>query len=422
MNTLTDLRRTLDRHADDVADPAAVARTAAVHHRIAEVRRRRRAVGAGLAAVVLAGTGTLALNTRGDHDAQPAGPVVLGQRAPGLLKSLGYTYRATGDAQVFDGSGRMKVGKSDEPRLVSWTTSDPKASVRLRLPSGELWSSSRTAFHDFVLLPADQSGTLRVTVSRGSVGLATYDLTDRAPAGYTRDGVTYRRTVAGRQLIGAVVGDAGQTTASTTVVLPRGSVMLAPVCTGGPRDLRVHVVLSGTEAIRGSCDDPDGFDPGGWGGYIGRYGRPGSAHEVKVSVTRKGDPTTPVTAGEYPDLRIGTGVYGADVDARVAGQDLSTVVEHGGHTWRLVDTMSAAHGPLRIPASRADRLAWLTWSARGTVRATFHARGEMPESGMYNVGPGGAIGDLWIPAERPATATLAHGKGPLGVAVYERVD
>jgi hypothetical protein len=46
----------------------------------------------------------------------------------------------------------------------------------------------------------------------------------------------------------------------------------------------------------------------------------------------------------------------------------------------------------------------------------------MPESGMYNVGPGGAIGDLWIPAERPATATLAHGKGPLGVAVYERVD
>lgn len=422
MNSLTDLRRTLDQHADEVADPAAVARTTAVHHRIAEVRRRRRAVGAGLAAVVLATTATVAVNSRADQDAQPAGPVVLGQRAPGSMTSLGYTYRATGDSQVFDGSGRMAVAASDEPRLVSWTTSDPHASVRLRLPSGELWSSSRTGFEDFVVLPPQQRGVLRVAASHGSVGIATYDLTDRAPAGYTRGGVTYRRTVAGRQLIGAVVGDPGRTTASTTIVLPRGTVMLAPVCTGGPRTLQVHVVLAGTEATRGSCDDPDAFDPGGGGGYIGRYGKAGRSHELKVFVTRKGDPATPVTAGEFPDLRIGAGVYGADVDARVAGQDLSTVLEVAGHTWRLAGTTSAAHGPLRIPASGQDRVAWLAWSARGTVRATFHARGETPETSTYAVGPGGAIGGLWIPAHRPATATLAHGKGPLGVAVYERVD
>jgi hypothetical protein len=422
MNTLTDLRRTLDQHADEIADAAAVARSTAVHHRIAEVRRRRRAVGAGLAAVVVATTATVAVSTRADRDAQPAGAVVLGQRAPGSMTSLGYTYRATGDSEVFDGSGRMTVAAADEPRLVTWTTSDPDASVRLRLPSGQLWSSTRTGFRDFVLLPAEQGGVLRVAASRGSVGIATYDLTDRAPAGYTRGGVTYRHTVAGRQLVGAVVGDPGQTTASTTIVLPRGTEMLAPVCTGGPRTLQVHVVLAGSEATRGSCDDPDSFDPGGSGGYIGHYGRAGRAHEVKVFVTREGDPTSPVTAGEYPDLRIGVGVYGEEVGVRVAGQELSTVQEDGGHTWRLVDTMSAARGPLRVPSSGEDRIAWLAWSARGTVRATFHARGEEPDTSTYAVGPGGAVGNLWIPAQRPATATLADGKGPLGVAWYTRVD
>jgi hypothetical protein len=421
MNTLTDLRNTLDEHAGDVADPAAVLRTTAVHHRIVSVRRRRRAVGGGVLAAVVAAAATTVLTTRPDRDAQPVGPIVLGQRAPGLMTSLGYTYRATGDSEVFDGSGRMTVRAEAEPRLVSWTTTDPDATVRLRLPSGELWSSARTGFHDFVLLPAEQSGVLRVTASDGSVGIATYDLTDRPPAGYTRDGVSYRRTVAGRQLLGAVVGDAGQSEASTTIVLPRGTTMLAPVCTGGPRTLQVHVVLAGTEATRGSCDDPDSFDPGGAGGYIGRYGTPGRSQQVRVFVTR-GQSPTPVRVGAYPDLRVGVGLYGADGASTVAGTEVSDVIEHGGHTWRLTDTIARDRGPLRVPQAGEDRLAWLAWGAQGTVRARFHARGEIPESGLYTVGPGGAVGDLWLPAGRPATANLAHGKGPLGLALYTRVD
>jgi hypothetical protein len=59
---------------------------------------------------------------------------------------------------------------------------------------------------------------------------------------------------------------------------------------------------------------------------------------------------------------------------------------------------------------------------RRTDTARFHARGETPESGLYTVGPGGAVGDLWLPAGHPATANLAHGKGPLGLALYTRVD
>ena len=54
MNTLSDLRSTLDEHAERVPDGEAVVRTAAVHHRVSVVRRRRRAVGAGALALVVA--------------------------------------------------------------------------------------------------------------------------------------------------------------------------------------------------------------------------------------------------------------------------------------------------------------------------------------------------------------------------------
>jgi hypothetical protein len=422
MNSLTDLRRTLDQHAEDVVDPAAVARTTAVHHRIAGVRRRRRAAAGVALAAIVAVTATTVVTARPDNKVEPAGPVVLGQRAPGSMTSLGDTYGATGDSEVFTGSGRMAIEASATPRLVSWTTSDPDAAVHLRLPSGELWSSHRTSFSDFVVVPPEQNGALRVAVSHGDVGIATYDLTDRAPEGFTRGGVSYRETVAGRHLAGAAVGEAGQSSASTTIVLPRGRLMLAPVCTGGSRKLQVHVVLAGSVATRGSCDDPDSFDPGGAGGYLGHYGKPGRSQRVRVFVTHRGDPTTPVVAGEYPDLRVGVGLYAGDRETEVTGIEVSDVVEHGGHTWRLADTVSGEQGPLVIPRADEDRLAWLTWSTHGTVRATFHARGEDPDGGLYAVGPGGAIGDLWLPAGRPATANLAHGKGPLGLALYTRVD
>src|SRR4029079_8892128 len=99
MTSLTDLRSTLDEHAETVGDTETIARLSAVHHRVAAVRRRRRAVGAAGLADVVAVVGGAALSTRPDRDAQPVGPVVLGQRAPGLMTSLGYTYRATGESE-----------------------------------------------------------------------------------------------------------------------------------------------------------------------------------------------------------------------------------------------------------------------------------------------------------------------------------
>ena len=422
MTSLIDLRSTLDEHAETVGDTETIARLSAVHHRVAAVRRRRRAVGAaGLAAVVAVVTGA-ALSTRPDRDAQPVGPVVLGQRAPGLMTSLGYTYRATGESEVFDGSGRLTVAATSAPRLVSWTTSDPDATVRIRLGSGDTWTSDRSEFHDFFSVPAGQAGNLRVSASHGSVGIATYDLTDAAPDGYTHDGITYRATVAGRGLLGAVVGDAGQTEASTTVVLPRGLASLSPICTGAPRGSgctstwRVTSRRSAPATTRAPSTRP------GRVATAGATRSPGRSVVARVYVTRGARSTTPVPEGQYPDLRIGLGVYGTDDRTVVAGEDVARKVESGGHTWSLTATRSAQQGPLRVAAAGEDRIGWLTWGARGTVRTSFHVQGEIPQGGLFATGPGTAMGDLWMPAGHQVTANLAHGKGPLVLAIYTRSD
>jgi hypothetical protein len=170
MNTLTALRSTLDEHAGAVTDAEVTVRLAAVHHRVSGVRRRRRAAGAGaLGVVLLAGT-AVALVPHLTSDAQPSAPVILGQKAPATMTSLGYTYRTDGHGASFDRSGSMDVPKSDEPRLFSWTTTSD-ATVTVRTPDRETWHSDVTAFHDFVVIPPGVSGrwrSPRITAVSGS--------------------------------------------------------------------------------------------------------------------------------------------------------------------------------------------------------------------------------------------------------------
>ena len=177
-----------------------------------------------------------------------------------------------------------------------------------------------------------------------------------------------------------------------------------------------------TSATFGACDDPSTFDPAGAGGYSGRYAKPGRSVVARVYVTRGAHSTTPVPEGQYPDLRIGLGVYGTDDRTVVAGEDVARKVESGGHTWSLTATRSARQGPLRVAAAGEDRIGWLTWGARGTVRTSFHVQGEIPQGGLFATGPGTAMGDLWMPAGHQVTANLAHGKGPLVLAIYTRSD
>ena len=425
MNTLDNLRRTLDQHAEDVADPAAVARTAAVHHRVAVVRRRRRALGAGaLALALVAGIG-MALVPHGDGDALPAAPVVLGEKAPTTMDSLGYTYRTDGTAE----SGTRRVGvvvtRSDQPQLYSWAA-DQATEVTVHVPGGEVWDSVYAHFGDFVVVPPGTSGRLTVVAPAGQVGVARYTLTDTPPAGYTRNGVTYRASVAGRSLLGAAVAAPGSTEAGTEVQLPRGRVELAPLCTGVPSGYDVLVTVDGHNIVSGDCSDPTAFDPAGAGGYISRLGAAGSTVAITVVLTKGTHGTIPAT-GDFPHLKLGIGAYDEassyGPDQRVAGIRVENAVEHGGHLWLGSGSHSSQGAPIDVPGAAVDQVATLTWRTSGFVRATFAVQGETPQGGEFANGPGrgtGAMPDLWVPADRAVRAHLDHGKGPFAVVFYQR--
>ena len=123
MNTLSDLRSTLDEHAERVPDGEAVVRTAAVRHRVSVVRRRRRAVGAGASRSPSSSAPRSAWSADRSDASPSAPPVVLGVKAPETITSLGYTYRTRrlGESVRRPGSVERRR-RRPAAALLSWTT------------------------------------------------------------------------------------------------------------------------------------------------------------------------------------------------------------------------------------------------------------------------------------------------------------
>ena len=110
MNTLQDLRSTLDLHAADVTDTSAAERVASVAGR-ARVVRRRRAAGVAAAAVLAVGTATAITTIPGGGDLRPA-------EAPASMTSLGWRYELA-DTVTEDGDrAELELQQYDLPRLV----------------------------------------------------------------------------------------------------------------------------------------------------------------------------------------------------------------------------------------------------------------------------------------------------------------
>ncbi len=416
MNSLSDLRTTLDEHAEHVLDGEAVVRSAAVRHRVAVVRRRRRVTVAGAAcAVLLAGAAGLVV-PRVDGDSLPAAPTVLGVKAPTNQHSLGYTYRTDGSSETFAGSDSMDIESSSQPRLLSWTT-ERHTTVRITLPDATHWTSRLSRFRDFVVIPPQVSGKLRVSVDAGRVGLTTYDLTDAQPDGVTRDGITFRRAVAGSPLLTAAIGAQGQNDVRTSYLGIRGPVRVSVLCTGAPSDSTVHVSMGRAESSTG-CDGTT-FDPGA--DVIGSNtpGRIGRAVPVRVWVTGP-DGTTPLTSD---DVRIGVGLYGPFGRARTDIGPMDIDLEYGGHTWRLdtvqhpptpfIDLQPLAQATLiRVAmATHGDKPAGLTIRVTGL---------PLEQSGFGGDGVG-ISGPYWVPAGAHAQVRRSPA-GALVVARYARAD
>jgi hypothetical protein len=425
MNSLTDLRTTLDRHADQVPDAETVVRATAVRHRIAGVRRRRRAVGSGvLALVVVTTVGVLGIH-RASSD--PA-PVVLGVRAPETMVSLGYTYAADGWARTVDGSGSVKIAASDRPRLISWTVQGTPT-VRFVLPNGEIWQSRVTHFHDFVALPAGQAGTLKISAGSGRAGVATYALTAAAPRGYTKDGITFRQTVAATPLLGAVINDLGETDVSTSYVVPRGKASIHLLCAGLPKGDAVHVSINGHERVAGDCSGAETFDPGTGTSYQFRVRHPGRTLSLRVWASDGVKSPTPLAAGSVPGLRLGVGIYGPieTQGVGVAGLRTLSFVEHDGHLWSvgtstgISDGQDAPEGGAGTGPVRFQGPVQVVWDTRGQTRVTYSAPGMPDAGGAFPAGSGG-MGALWAPLGTVVHVSLDRGKGPIGLALYRPAD
>lgn len=423
MNTLSDLRSTLGEHAEQVPDGEAVARTAAVRHRVSVVRRRRRAAGAGVLSLALLVGGAATLANRDHSEALPSAPTVLGVKAPTTMTSLGYTYRTDGSSDIVSGQGSVDVERSTEPRLVSWTTDRP-ATVRLKLPDGEYWTSTTSDFHDFVVIPPGDGGTLRVSTTAGRVGLASYDVTDQSraePSGDVGALGGFRREVAGLRLVGGLVTHTKKVSGWSRLTGTTGMVKVSVLCTGAPSGSMIHVSLAGAEVTSG-CDTSS-FDPGSnvigstSTGHLGRFGR------FRAWVSGP-DGSKPLVTGPDDRVEMGVGLYGPEDSTQVGGGPMDRTIEYGGHTWRLTGTRESTGSPLRFridPDTPAIVQVGMRITSDNPTYLHLLASGmPLQESGFSGKG-GGATGPYWAPAGAEVRVTRST-PGDFGVGIYTRTD
>ncbi len=427
MSTLSDLRTTLDEHAERVPDGEAVVRSAAVRHRISVVRRRRRTALVGVAAVVLlAGVAGITglVGPRGDDNALPTAPTIFGVKAPTTQQALGYTYRTSGVAVTFEGAWTTQIHANAQPTLLSWTTERP-TTVHVTLPDATHWTSTVSRFRDYVVIPPEVSGKVRVSVDSGRVGLTSYDLTDARPDGVTRDAITFRRTVADTPLVFAEIGATGQTDARSSFRAVDGQVRIAVLCTGAPSGTTVHVTLGrGVENDTG-CGTT-GFDPGSNVIGANNPGHVGADVPVRVWATRS-DGTTPLSSEDAGRVRLGVGLYGPVAGAKGALGAIDRALEYGGHTWRL-DTVTrplpaSSDAAIRLQPLHRETVLTVAMATQGEQPADLAIRVTgMPleQSGFGGDGVG-ISGPYWVPAGAHAQVRRSPA-GALVVARYVRAD
>lgn len=365
MNTIDDLRATLAGHAD-LHDDYLTDRVRAVNGRVRAVRRRRAAVAGGTAAVVLAGVvGGVAILDRPDPTNDN---LLVGAAVPATLTSTGYTYDFVDGEESGEGEHtlRVEVPESDVPRLVSWATEGDDQRVKVSARWGEDFVSGRDDFRDFVVIPEDQSGWVKVRAD-SRVALATYELGDERPAGYTKGDITFRQYREGSELVGAVIGDRGDTSVSLTLTVPEGRLFITDVCQAtGSDDLGNgpwnEMTVNGEPATGSSCGSvDDGFiDAGGSGwSHNGRLVtdggtlKPGDEVTLSSTLTENHRTSDPI---EDPDALLGIAVY-LEPEARiVAGWPADPIKEFDGHTWALtaVEETALPRDDWSVPVPDSD--------------------------------------------------------------------
>jgi hypothetical protein len=426
MNTLHDLRATLDQHAHDVHDDVSVARVAAVAGRARQARRRRAGAVVAAAAVVVAGVVTAPML------ADPTPPHgqrwLAGHEAPATIESLGYTYRFVEGVESGDRPARLPLGVSDGPRLVTWASEADEVEVDANI-DGYSTTSMATGFGDFVVVPPPESPRFTVRADGARSALAVYELDpDELPEGITEAGLTFRERVGSDRFVEAVVGERGDTDVSATITLPEGGLRVADHCEGVATNdgLWVNVEIGDGGSAASSGCDADEFDPGGVGGTTfeeGAFGEPGDTVRVRMWVSERVEgPVVPV-----PDARLAFGAYSVGPPAAVvAGWDMPQLYEHEGHLWSFVSAHTSEPGVGFLAWRNQDSrnaLAVASFSGAGRARVSFRADGTGADRSTSTGNGSDVVGEL-LPGE--GASIEVHGSAPtstrLGYALYERVD
>lgn len=377
MNTLDDLRATLDQHAEGLQDTAEHTRVAAVRRRVRVVRRRR-ASATAVAAVLVVAAGVAAVGSlRSPDRVEPAGPAVVGVDVPAEVSVLGFPYALSDSGPVEDPDEVVAVDELAVPRVVS-------------LVGGDLGSGSATLFADGVAVSrvtGDEVGApvplsvdgakLRVRYDDAPdgarSGLAFYEATGEPAPGVADGAIVFRDTVGSATLVDA--GFSGET--SEVALTYRGDLAdlrLATDCATDEKGMWLTVEVDGQQASSAPCVWDGDRDPAGtWLDTVERWSDR-QQHTVRAFLTRGSwDPAAIDTPA-----RVGLALYEQGT-TRVGSSDVPSLVEAYGRTWELdpagmttveVDnwerTVDAADSDLLVAVTGDAETVRLDWSGEGT--------------------------------------------------------
>lgn len=467
-----ELRSVLHDHGDQVHDSGAHARVTAVHQRVTTAKRRRAtAAGGGLVAAVAA----IALAVVPNLDPSPEP----GPAAPGSGYSKGgVTFPAeSGGLQLLAAS----IGDSGQSELtfevpVPEPGSLPRLSPVCYGPAADDYAVSMsingtmmygttcdTDRPDDPASPGTSSGeeiadavealelepgrpmTVRVflrsriidendPVSHQEmvVGGAVYGepVDEAAMPGYTKDGVTYRPEVLGERLLGAAIGDRGQSEVSFDIVVPDSGLRFSPLCYGVGAEYMVRTEIDGQGVSGTSCHEPRLLDPGAHGSTFDRplailreWGlEPGDTATVTVRLEAAYGDEGPV---QRDAAVIGAGIYeDTRPTTRVGGVELPEQIEHDGRTWELTSTYESDAGAraVRIGHDPAEEPELLVGAVSGLrVPGVYSFALDGAEQTSTEMGAGGPTWEV-VHVFEPGWGGLAELKVTRGLTDSTRVS
>jgi hypothetical protein len=368
MNTLDDLRTTLERRADGLHDTELVARPTAVRHRVRVVRRRR-AVAAVVAAalVVVAGVSATSMLRSTPTEPQPVGRVVVGVDVPAGIDIFGFPYELATVAELTDETTHVDPADHDQALVLAasglgegsatlYSNGDPIARVR-----GDEQVSAPVAVFEAGI-------DLEVRLDRADdgarVGVAVYEATGELAPGVSNGDVVFREEVAGARLVAGAFSSPGQSSVDLDAEVSGDKVRLVFYCSASD-DLWINVSIDGDGALGSTCGDT-GVDAGAQTSATTPVDA--GPHDVRVYLTRGSDgPEVAPAGGEV----FGVGIYDPAASGRtIMGTDLDSHVEYGGRTWVLDQVLDATSS---LDTMEGDRLLGLV--GRGEqIRASWSSR------------------------------------------------